>query len=306
MSYILEALKKSERQRPPGQVPDLFTVHGPQPPSPRWPTRAIVAGALLLAVPGIALLVWVGTDRRDESAAQPPATASLQQRVESPAAPATPRAVAPSTPPRAERGPVVAVTAVRKPAGERPLPPTATAQKSPAAAASALVPPTLPAAPPSVAAPAPVELPAVLISVTPALVTSEPAAIPPSPQAGEGLSPATVPVPEMSPAGIPVTDAITSPALLPTVSAAEEAPPADGQVLELFELPAVIRAELPKLLVSGHVWSEEPSLRLLSVDDRLLREGGEAAPDVKLQAITPEGAVFVYQGWRFRVAGGRQ
>jgi general secretion pathway protein B len=76
-------------------------------------------------------------------------------------------------------------------------------------------------------------------------------------------------------------------------------------VLELAELPALVSAELPKLLVSGHVWSEEPSMRLLSVDDRLLREGGEAAPGVKLEAITPEGAIFIYKGWRFRVAGGR-
>jgi len=97
--------------------------------------------------------------------------------------------------------------------------------------------------------------------------------------------------------------------MVPAVSAAaspsEEAPPADGRVLDLAELPAPIRAGLPKLLVSGHVWSEEPSMRLLSVDDRLLHEGGEAAPGVSLQEITPAGAVFVYQGWHFRVAGGR-
>ena len=97
----------------------------------------------------------------------------------------------------------------------------------------------------------------------------------------------------------------TPPEPVPAVPAAEQAPPADGRVLDLAELPASIRAELPKLLVSGHVWSEEPSLRLLSVDDRLLHEGGEAAPGVSLQEITPAGAVFVFKGWRFRVAGGR-
>jgi general secretion pathway protein B len=85
----------------------------------------------------------------------------------------------------------------------------------------------------------------------------------------------------------------------------EETPPADGRVLDLAEVPAPIRAKLPKLLVSGHVWSEEPSMRLLSVDDRLLHEGDEAAPGVSLREITPEGAVFVFKGWHFRVAGGR-
>lgn len=92
----------------------------------------------------------------------------------------------------------------------------------------------------------------------------------------------------------------------PMAATSEETPPPDGRVLDLDALPAPIRAELPTLLVSGHVWSEEPSLRLLSVDDRILREGGEAAPGVSLKEITPGGAVFVFKGWRFRVAGGRQ
>ena len=92
---------------------------------------------------------------------------------------------------------------------------------------------------------------------------------------------------------------------MPVAAAPEETPPADGRVVNLAELPGPVRAQLPKLLVSGHVWSEEPSLRLLSVDDRLLREGGEAAPGVSLQEITPAGAVFVFRGWRFRVPGGR-
>ena len=105
MSYILDALKKSERERPPGTVPDLFTVHGPQsqPPSPRWPTRAIVAVALLLAVPAIGLLAWIGTGRRDESACRPPVAASPQPRADDPTAPATPRMVAAPTPLRPRR-----------------------------------------------------------------------------------------------------------------------------------------------------------------------------------------------------------
>lgn len=300
MSYILDALKKSERQRPPGQVPDLFTVHGPQPPSPRWPARAIVAGALLLSIPAIALWAWIGTDRRDEGADRPPAAASGQRHAESAAARATPRTVASSTPPRQARGPVVAVPAARKPVGERPQTPAPPAPKPREAASSAPAPLMPPAAPQAGSAPATAEPPAAPIFMTPAPVGSEPAAIPPPPQPGGGISSATAPPPEMSPPDIPVADVIASPA----VSAAENAPPADGRVLEMDGLPESIRAELPKLLVSGHVWSEEPALRLLSVDDRLLHEGGEAAPGVRLQEITPAGAVFVFKGWHFRVPGG--
>jgi general secretion pathway protein B len=82
-------------------------------------------------------------------------------------------------------------------------------------------------------------------------------------------------------------------------------PPADGRVLDASELPASIRAALPKLSVTGHVWSEEPALRLLTVGERILREGAEAAPGVRLQEITAEGAVFVFKGWRYRIVGFR-
>ena len=281
MSYILDALKKSERERPPGTIPDLFTVHGPQsqPPSPRWPTRAIVAVSLLLAVPAIGLLAWIGTGRRDESAVRPPVAASPQPRAEDP--PAPPRTDAAPTLP----APARIVAAARRPLGERQQPPALPRQRSRGAIAPAVVPTPGPAATPTPAEPAPASVPAVPVSLAPALVIAAPSDIP-LPTEAEHSAP-TAPVPAASTADSEVT------------------PPADGRVLDLAELPAPIRAELPKLLVSGHVWSEEPSLRLLSTDDRLLREGGEAAPGVSLQEITPEGAVFVFKGWRFRVAGGR-
>jgi len=77
----------------------------------------------------------------------------------------------------------------------------------------------------------------------------------------------------------------------------------------LTALPPSIRSALPPLKIAAHVWSEEPSLRLLSVDGRMLHEGGEAAPGVVLREITSTGAVFESQGqgqgqgWRFSVDG---
>jgi hypothetical protein len=57
MSYILDALKKSERQRPPGPVPDLFTVQGPRAPETRRRPPAALAAALLS---GCVLLLGIG------------------------------------------------------------------------------------------------------------------------------------------------------------------------------------------------------------------------------------------------------
>jgi general secretion pathway protein B len=345
VSYILDALKKSERQRPPGPVPDLFTVHGPRPPSPRRPARTIVVVALLLAVLALALWVWTGTDRSDEGAARPPIAAAPQPRVDAPAVPVTKRSVAAPTPlaPPAT-APVAASNAAsnaasdaaRKPVGDQAQTPAPPVQKPRVEAASAVVPVAIPAAPPAIAAPpapsdpAPGAGPAVPLAVpatpgamplpppagvsVPSTATPMPAPTPsptPSPMPTPTSKPAPMPTSKTPPGGIPAAPPAASPEPVPAVPtapvapASEATPPADGRVLDLAELPAQIRAGLPKLLVSGHVWSEEPSLRLLSVDDRLLREGGEAAPGVSIQEITPAGAILVFKGWHFRVTGGR-
>lgn len=273
MSYILDALKKSERERPPGPVPDLFTVHGPRLPSPRRSVRAIVAVTLLLVVLAIGLVAWMGTGRRDEGAARPPVDASPQPYAAAPAVSVPPHAIATPTEPAPAR--VVARATVRRPVDERSPTTAKPAQKSPGTAASAAVP----------------------------LAASDlmaPVAAPVAP----GATPLDLPaVPGMPLAGIQAAADLTAPE--PAVSVPAQEPPADGRVLDLDELPAPIRAELPKLLVTGHVWSEDSSLRLLNVNDRLLHEGGELAPGVSLQEITQSGAVFVFKGWRFRVAGGR-
>lgn len=314
MSYILDALKKSERERPPGPVPDLFTVHGPQPPLPRKPARAIVAALLLLVVLAISLLAWIGTGGREEGVTRPPLAASLPARVEAPAPPPAPRVASvpaqaplrrspdvPAPPPgaAAERSSV----AVRRIPRQLPKTPVEPVRNSPEAGAATTVPARPKASPrvPAAAAPTavlPMPPPVVATPPAPALI---PPAEPPPPLAAPAAS--SVPAPVKETPAIVQSAAAFPPA--EQAAAPEQDPPADGRVLNLVDLPAPVRAELPKLLVSGHVWSDEPGLRLLSVDDRLLHEGDEASPGVSLQEITQGGAIFVYKGWRFRVAGGR-
>lgn len=298
MSYILDALKKSEQERPPGPVPDLFTVHGPQPAPPRKPVRAIVAVLLFLVVLAISLWAWIGTGGREEGAARPPVAASLPARVEAPAAPQAPRVA------------VVPAPAPLRPAVGLRTPPDGKALPSGAAVVRKNVPASKIAAQPAQAPvkPARKSPPVVAASPAPAQVSPvEPA--PPLAVPATSPLPATPPMSGTSPVPAPVkeTPVIVQPTVaLPAVAqvaAPEQDPPVDGRVLNLNDLPAPVRAELPKLLVSGHVWSDEPGLRLLSVDDRLLHEGDEAAPGVSLQEITQAGAIFVYKGWHFRVAG---
>jgi general secretion pathway protein B len=269
--------------------------------------RTIVTVALLLAVSVIGLLAWVGTDRRDGPGVRPEVATVPQLRAEVPTVPAGPGAVVAPTSPVQMPAVAVKADAGRKSFGKRPQTPAPLAQNSRREVSppgvSTAGPVVLPVTAPPALMPPPVT--EASISLPPVPVMSGPAAMPPPTQVEGEVSSAPPPVNLMPSPVIPAAPPDATTESVPAVPASEQAPPADGRALDLSELPASVRAELPKLLVSGHVWSEESSLRLLSVDDRLLHEGGEAAPGVSLLEITPEGAVFVFKGWRFRVGGGR-
>lgn len=54
------------------------------------------------------------------------------------------------------------------------------------------------------------------------------------------------------------------------------------------------------MAVAMHAYSMQPRDRLVSVDNRLLREGDYLAADLKLEQIIPDGMIFAYRGYRFR------
>lgn len=57
--------------------------------------------------------------------------------------------------------------------------------------------------------------------------------------------------------------------------------------------------DLPALSIAGYVHDEQGG-SLAMVNDRLVREGDEVAPGVRLEKILGDSAVFTYQGVRFR------
>lgn len=96
-------------------------------------------------------------------------------------------------------------------------------------------------------------------------------------------------VPPAAPASV-ATPAATPPA--PAASAAA------ARVVGVNDLPADIRQQLPALALSGSVYSETPSARLLVANGQLAREGDTVAPGVTLQQIQPRGAVVLFRGYR--------
>jgi general secretion pathway protein B len=65
------------------------------------------------------------------------------------------------------------------------------------------------------------------------------------------------------------------------------------------EPPVAPVQELPPLSVSGFIQDEHANT-LVIVNDRLLREGEEVMPGLKLEKITQDSVVFDYRGRRFK------
>jgi general secretion pathway protein B len=74
-----------------------------------------------------------------------------------------------------------------------------------------------------------------------------------------------------------------------------------GKVTLVNELPAAVRSGLPAFRISGHAYSPEPRTRVTRINEKILQEGQELAPGLKLEEIVPDGVIFSYRGYRFRV-----
>ena len=84
-----------------------------------------------------------------------------------------------------------------------------------------------------------------------------------------------------------------------SVSAQKLEPPA---IPLLGDLAEDLRGQIPKLTITGAVYSKDPAQRLLLINNLVLTQGSTVAPDLKLEDIQPHQSVFDFRGTRFRVA----
>ncbi len=136
-------------------------------------------------------------------------------------------------------------------------------------------------------------LPVVTVAIVAAAVTAGVALWPrPGPDVAAVAPP---PDPPRVPAGsslaeIPVPD--HGPALeLPTV---ERAP-------LLQELPAAVRADIPRVSLDAHFWSPDPDRRFVMVGMARFRAGDRMPDGMRVNEILPEGVEFDWRGTRFRI-----
>lgn len=74
-----------------------------------------------------------------------------------------------------------------------------------------------------------------------------------------------------------------------------------SRVTSFEELPEALRKSLKDLKIVAHVYSDDPSFRLISIGEGLRREGETVRPGLLLEEILPDGAVFRYGRHRFRI-----
>lgn len=130
-------------------------------------------------------------------------------------------------------------------------------------------------------------------------------ALAPAPEPVPAAPTVTPPVPS-APAQAPLKPVLTrpEPAATNAKSAAPASTPATPGVPRVYtvaELPEDIRRDLPKLVVSGSVYSSNPAQRMLVLNGLVVQEGGTPHNDVVLEQIRPKSAVLLFKGYRYKL-----
>lgn len=74
------------------------------------------------------------------------------------------------------------------------------------------------------------------------------------------------------------------------------------KALHIDQLPGAIRQQLPDIHISAHLFYEDkPASRFASINGKILREGQTLAPDLEVAEISTDGVIFRYQKYLFFV-----
>lgn len=280
MSYILEALKKAEQSRLATTLPDLTRIALSSEEPVREPGTRFY-GVLFVGV--VAGAIAFGWWLSGPSAAKP--------GIEKLAAfvPPVRQVAAPSVPAPFRQAGQAAEASAQSPRKKQE-----TSQATPRSA------PTSPAW--TINNEQELAAPPIAPWVKPAALTNDPEKT--AKRAGRLKPKDPADLAELS--GLVAQEALSSDAAKKQITAsAVDLPvlnPARGlRVFRLEELPSELRRELPKLSATGYVDSAEAGGRVVSINERSLREGDELMAGMKLELITPEYVLFRFHGYRFRI-----
>jgi general secretion pathway protein B len=265
MSYILEALKKSERERRLGEVPRLTSVQDPPrlatPARRWWRNAALGIGGIGVGALGVFAYLELLSQpsgepagpAREVTAAGPTVTGTEMATAGSAATPAS----EPMTPPARPIEPASAPLAPHPATTDAPPSPLPRSAGGSSATADA-----------------------------PRRADSIPARSAPATKAASPKAP-TSPAPST-----------TKPSARPYRPAAR---PAKQSLPGLERLPAAQRSVVESLRINIHAYATDPSRRFVLIDMRRYREGDRLEAGPTLRAITPDGVVLDYLGNRIHL-----
>lgn len=291
MSYILDALRKSERQRQTGQVPTLPALASDPAPR-RQPWLAVLVVALLLfnAV-GLGYLWFKGSNKMPAATEQVPTTSALPQSTGPAAETKAPSTIAKGAPPKAAKAPVPQT----KPQVPGPAHPAASGLASG---------PGFPAPP---GRPGTAGLPKPSGGVPPGTPPSPLPVNPPAPLPAQAL-PAPPPLPSRGPAAErerPPMVAVPSPPMWPRERHADDddspRPARPGDPPLLRTMPADFRERVPALKINLYAYSEAPAERFAIIDMKKYRVGDRIPGGALLLEMRADSLVLDLDGTRFRI-----
>lgn len=285
MSYILDALRKSERERSLGNTPRItFTTVGDEKPRrPVWVWGLVAILGVAVGVLGaMQLSQWMNRPGADQPApVATPAVAPtvvdetpLEQFVTAVDAPEKPAAKAIEPPPAPERRPVKVNTPRGPVEIDMPVapPPSRSVAKKPQ---SAPVPEPEPEAEPAPASEKAVPRPRLTVPAPAELAEAY----------ESGVNDVSGDEWEVTPEDEPYEEA--------------DVPASEAPLMTYYGLPATTRSSLGELTMNAHVYSSTPGRGFVMINGSRYREGDVLNEGASLEEIRQEGAVLEYRGQRF-------
>lgn len=283
MSYILDALKKSDRERKQGEIPDLQSDHGPRFGQGKkghkfslW--KWLLAGALCGV---LALVLYWGMQRRnvalqEQVSALEKSVGQLQKQPVAVAAPAGPGPRGPKPSMAVKPSPPVVQKAVA------PVPQPFVIEKKDDSA---------------VPQPPAVQKEVVAQSVELKEETEKNIGMPVENLQPPAIEEHTVIKPENVPRKVQPEVVATPPEAVAQAIVVDK-----EEVLPLVQdLPDTVKKSLPPLKLAGHVYSKDATKRMIVINNKICREGDLVDKQLYLEQIVWEGVVLRYQTVRFRM-----
>jgi len=74
-----------------------------------------------------------------------------------------------------------------------------------------------------------------------------------------------------------------------------------ADIPELEDLPDSLREGIPELHFAGHTYADDPTRRMIIINNKIVREGEKAGNSLRLVEITWTGVIMNYRGQLFKI-----